>query len=66
MYHLRASLTSITVLQSCSYFVCGVVGVGSPGRWMRVIHRGLGRYREMLGDVVGKGGWELVGGVGGT
>ena len=22
---------------------------------MRVIHRGLGRYREMLGDVVGDG-----------
>ena len=34
---------------------------------MRVIHRGLGRYREMLGDVVGEeGGRGLVGGVGGT
>ena len=45
--------------------------VGLPGRWMRVIHRGLGRYREMLGDVVGEGVggvgvWGLVGGVGGT
>ena len=41
--------------------------VGLPGRWMRVIHRGLGRYREMLGDVVGKGGeGGLAGGVGGT
>ena len=41
--------------------------VGLPGRWMRVIHRGLGRYREMLGDVVGEGGvWGLVGGVGRT
>ena len=41
--------------------------VGLPGRWMRVIHRGLGRYREMLGDVVGEeGGRGLVGGVGGT
>ena len=30
--------------------------VGLPGRWMRVIQRGLGRYREMLGDVVGDGG----------
>ena len=30
--------------------------MGLPGRWMRVIHRGLGRYREMLGDVVGGGG----------
>ena len=29
--------------------------MGSPGRWMRVIQRGLGRYREMLGDVVGEG-----------
>ena len=29
--------------------------MGLPGRWMRVIHRGLGRYREMLGDVVGDG-----------
>ena len=29
--------------------------MGLPGRWMRVIHRGLGRYREMLGDVAGEG-----------